>query len=74
MKEETSTLWRIRRTEEPAAERPQEPIVVGLYGFQQLAVAAGVAGLAAIGLWLGSRWREKRRSAWARVQATAKQH
>jgi len=53
MVRETGKLWRIRRTGEPAAERPPEPLVLPLYPAQFLLVPiAGAIGLAAVVTWL----------------------
>jgi hypothetical protein len=53
MVRETGTLWRIRRTGEPAGERPPEPLVLPLYPAQfLLAPIAGAIGLAAVVTWI----------------------
>ena len=56
----TGALWRIRRTTEPAGERPPEPIRVPLYPLQYLLMGAGALGLAGAA-WLIGRWRAARR-------------
>ena len=65
MKEGTGTLWRIRRTAEPAGEAPPAPIPVPLYLLQfLLAPLAGAIGLAAVVTWLARRRRGADRRPW----------
>ena len=59
MQQGTGTLWRIRRTEGPQGDRPPQPAVLPLYVLQLLALVAGAAGLAALGLWVARRRRTR---------------
>lgn len=69
----TGALWRIRRTDEPAGDRPPEPIVVPLYALQYVLTGLGAVGLGLIGAWLARRPRAgKERGAWGRIRAAAK--
>lgn len=51
MKQETGTLWRIRRTEGPRGDRPPEPMVIPLHFLHDMAGLAAVVG-AAVGAGL----------------------
>jgi glucose/arabinose dehydrogenase len=53
----TGALWRIRRTEGPQGVVPPKPATVPLYLLQGLAILGGLAGAAALGVWIARRLR-----------------
>jgi glucose/arabinose dehydrogenase len=52
MPRDTGTLWRIRRTEGPAGERPPAPRVISLYALLAVGLAGGAVSLVAFLVWL----------------------
>jgi glucose/arabinose dehydrogenase len=67
----TGTLWRIRRTGEPAGERPPAPITVPLYPLQLLGLLGGGAAAAGVAWWLARRRGRSRGQTDAAAQTRA---
>lgn len=56
LKEESGTLWRIRRTEGPRGWGPPPPLTLPLFGLELAGLVAGLGGLIGLaGWWIGRR-------------------